>query len=416
MNKYFTSSLILDNHPLLIQEKNIRRLYYSVLEKFVTEQNDSDYIKIRLEQLKSKLSDDSECSKDNVLFVPSKKNLILCLICDTALILLDDKILKKAVGAIKNYAGSNKYPEISLLFSVLMSDKVIPSAFSFLESLINQYRINRKFSVQKTEKYIFTANISSGKSTLINAVAGRKITATAQETCTGNLSYLYNKPYDDGKIHIYKDSLNFNASPETLKNTDRNKVSHTAAYFNIPDVLCRKICLTDTPGVNSVVSEQHGKITKNILKSDDYSKIIYVMNAEKLCTEDEYRYLKWIAKNIPVSKIIFVINKLDNFNDEDNIDKSVADVKKWLSELGFKKPVVCPVSARFALLTKLKIYNNAEMTAFEKRLLGNYIDKFRFPMYDLSRFYNMNQNAYDNSDLMKSGICGLENILFGGNK
>ena len=43
------------------------------------------------------------------------------------------------------------------------------------------------------------ATMSSGKSTLINALIGKPLARTSQEVCTGNLNYLYNKPFEDAK-------------------------------------------------------------------------------------------------------------------------------------------------------------------------------------------------------------------------
>ena len=64
-------------------------------------------------------------------------------------------------------------------------------------------------------------------------------------------------------------------------------------------MLCSKrVCLIDTPGVNSAINRNHGRITKKALTNEKFDKVIYVLNANKLGTEEEMAYLKWFVNNV----------------------------------------------------------------------------------------------------------------------
>ena len=59
--------------------------------------------------------------------------------------------------------------------------------------MIKQDRLKKTFVSQKERRVIVTANMSAGKSTLINALIGKPLARTSQEVCTGNVCYLFNK-------------------------------------------------------------------------------------------------------------------------------------------------------------------------------------------------------------------------------
>ena len=91
-------------------------------------------------------------------------------------------------------------------------------------------------------------------------------------------------------------------------------------------------------------------------------------------------------------EIIIVLNKLDNFNiDEDNIKESIDKVYKDLQRYGLNNSKVCPISAYAGLLAKRKIAGE-ELSKIESRKLENYIYQFEEPEYDLSIFYEDDVN------------------------
>ncbi len=273
-----------------------------------------------------------------------------------------------------------------------------------------------------TEKQFFhilvTATMSAGKSTLINTLIGKNIARTAQSVCTGNLCYIYNQSVDDGKVIFYSENqLNLDADNQVLQSFDWiNPVSITCYFRN---VYCsqQRVCLIDTPGVNAAINPIHGEITRNAILNQTYQLLIHVLNANKLGSDSEISYLIWMKEHLPQNrKIIFVLNKLDDFKlSEDNIPESIASVKKELCQIGFLNPIVCPVSAYFGFLLKKKLYQ--EQLKHTQQIDFDYLtDKFRNPEYDLSRFYSEKADLSDkNPDEIlycRCGMAALEKIIF----
>ena len=75
---------------------------------------------------------------------------------------------------------------------------------------------NRAFSAKPLRTVLITAGMSSGKSTLINALIGKKISRTQNDACTAKIHYIYNKPYEDGFSGEWESVLDMNANEETL--------------------------------------------------------------------------------------------------------------------------------------------------------------------------------------------------------
>lgn len=57
--------------------------------------------------------------------------------------------------------------------------------------------MNRKFITNEPIKVIITANMSAGKSTLLNALVGKKVNKTQNDACTAKIHKIVNKPFED---------------------------------------------------------------------------------------------------------------------------------------------------------------------------------------------------------------------------
>ena len=272
-------------------------------------------------------------------------------------------------------------------------------------------------SFSNETRIIVTANMSAGKSTLINALVGKKVVRTSQKVCTGNIGYIYSKPFEDNCISMKSASyVNLNADSEDLAHYDLNESICIASYFRSLIKTNKRICIIDTPGVNCVINKNHGEMTRYVLCNENYDKLLYVFNAGKLDTDDEISHLSWVAENIPSELIIFVVNKLDEYNTyEDDIEENLNSVRRCLEKFGFKNPVICPISAYFGLLIKKKMFDS-EMSSEEWRDYRYLAEQFEDSEYDLSKCYPLSEMVYDKNAILlqKCGIYGLEEILFGG--
>ena len=287
--------------------------------------------------------------------------------------------------------------------------------FNGLKDYIKLWKENNNFNNQKEKKVLITATMSAGKSTLINALIGKKISKVTNEACTEKLHYIYNKPYEDGNIYEFDNELSLNATQETLLENDKNNTQDkilVSSYFRNFDK--NKVCFIDTPGINSSLRSNDKSITEKKIKEKDYDVLLYVLNAENISSTDNFNYLNYIFRNKKDNKIIFVINKLDSFRKgEDSIEDTIMNVNKELKKIGFKEPIVCPISAHAGFLAKQKIFDeihNEDMLEDVDELAR----KFKKEYWDLSKYYNckisdekIENNKYEML-LKNSGIKLLE--------
>lgn len=427
----FVESLVLDTHPIQYTKAKFKMQYYFSL-KYLIEQCDvnDEYTSARLKQYRIAFLGDADlpnitekdCKNITYSIVNSRTKLWrkknhYWLLCDIALILFDEDKIKKMVFCLNKYLNKRQTMEIEILKAFLFNNEEIPKKIFFTKGLVEQFRANVKFATKPQKRYVVTANVSAGKSTLINAIIGKSLIKTSQEICTGNLCYIYNKPFEDDFVHLSASHLNLNASSSDFSNVEKSAVSSIASYFRIVNLMSR-ICIIDTPGVNSVIDINHKKITRQVLKEENYNKLIYVLNANKLGTDEEKEQLQWVAENVAKEKVIFVLNKIDYFKTiDDSIEESINGVKNDLYLLGYKEPIICPFSAYFAYLIKLK-ENGEVMSEDEIDSFNLYFKKFSKAEYDLSIYYREVESDINESELFqirkKCGLYGLEQVLFGG--
>lgn len=427
----FIESLTLDTHPMQRTKSKLKMQYYVSLEQLIghCEIND-EYTRARLKQYRTVLVGNAdlpeltekECKNItysilNSRIRPWRKKYRYWLLCDIALILFDEARIKRTVVCFNEYLNKRQAMEIESLQVLLFNDEEIPRTILFTKSLVEQFRTNRNFAAKPEKRYIVTANVSAGKSTLINAIIGKPLTRTSQEICTGNLCYIYNKPFEDDVVHLSASPLNLNASYSDLANAERSVVSSIASHFRMTHSTNR-VCIIDTPGVNSAINRNHKKITRKVLKEEPYNKLIYVLNANKLGTDEEKEHLQWVSENVAKEKVVFVLNKLDDFKSiDDSIEESINGVKNDLHVLGYEEPIICPLSSYYAYLIKLK-ENGEQMSEDEMDAYNLYFKKFSKDEYDLSIYSREVKISTDESELVqmrkKCGLYGLEQVLFGG--
>lgn len=340
------------------------------------------------------------------------------LVCDVALILLDEPLVLRATELIKECLSAKQQVDVERVYSLLQSKQEVEEKYRPILPLLNQYRANKDFFHKEERRIIVTANMSAGKSTLINALVGKSIARTSQEVCTGNVCYLFNKAYEDNHIHLSTQGLNLNATAGDLHAYDWNGKISIASYFTgiMSDI--PRLCIIDTPGVDAALHKDHSKRARNALLNDDYDTIIYVVSPTRLGTDAEKKHLQWVAQNLQKEKIIFVLNKLDNYHDfSDSIEESICGFKEDLLKIGFEKPVICPLSAYFAYLLKLKM-TGQPLSEDEEDEYVLYSKKFKKSSYDLSNYYEgvrcLNTDSEEIALSKRVGLYGLEKIIYGG--
>ena len=412
-------SNICRNHPVLKENDEFKIKYINVLEFFYNkyctnddfaEQKLNIYKKFILEECLSKYVYKADkidkYIKDSIFLKINKKNgkwrifsyrFILAIDCLFICAFDNEDLGKTIITNLKlmsnDFLGFFINKKYDALYLMLYKEKNLIPNFYDIDFLLSKWWINKSQLSKPIKKIVVTANMSAGKSTLINTLIGKKLLQTKNEACTSREYKVINKSFEDGLISAFDKTLNLNVSLDELKNDEKNSLDkiYIGTYFNGLGNK-QRFCFVDTPGVNYSKNIKHEQLTKKIIEQKNYDKLVYVINSNYLGTNDDAQYLEYIAEKVKDKEIIVVLNKLDSFDiDEDDIKESIDKVYKDLQRYGLKNSKVCPTSAYAGLLAKRKIAGE-ELSRIESRKLENYIYQFEEPEYDLSVFYEDDVN------------------------
>lgn len=276
------------------------------------------------------------------------------------------------------------------------SNPKIPNA------LLSHRNCNINFGNKPLKKVLVVANVSAGKSTLINALTGYRLNKAKTTACTDRLSYLFNKPQPDG-ISVYTDNKTF-VRYEQIGDACGDNWQYAGLHFN-SFLSLSNICLIDAPGVNNSRNLQHGNLTMQAIEKGDYDVIIYVANCQYLGTTDEKKLVQFLIEK-GRKPIIYVLNQLDRFKpSEDSISETLNAFRNDLINLGDHYPIIIPTSAYVGLLEKLGYDNMDEEEKYEFELLKK---KFTKDFYDLNSYVGEPSHSL----LDKTGITALEVTIY----
>ncbi|MFB5089467.1 dynamin family protein [Psychrobacillus sp. PGGUH221] len=230
------------------------------------------------------------------------------------------------------------------------------------------------------------ATMSSGKSTLINAMLGRELMPSKNQACTAKISKIRNSAADNFSAIAYDtDGLEFksikNATVEDFKEFNNDSaISLIEIEGNIPSIRSGKmnLVLVDTPGPNNSSDSSHRLHTLSVIKNDDKPMVLYVLNGTQLETDDDLELLRTVAEAMAVGgkqskdRFIFAINKADEFDPEsgENLEDIIFKVKSYLEKIGIYNPNIYPISAQMAKVIR-KSQNGLPMTKKELSTLNS---------------------------------------------
>ena len=306
---------------------------------------------------------------------------------------IDSELRNKANQKLKDYSSTFSKNQQKECFHAFYEHS-LDNIKQLDAELVGLYDNNQNFNEKMLFTVLVVANVSAGKSTLINALTGKNIVKSGNLACTQRLCRLYNKPtkdlilYKKGRYHFVEE---FN---ETL-NTEVEEVT-----FSFSSLLnSERICFIDTPGVNNSQTEIHKEMTTKAIKDNGYDLLLYVLNAKYIGTTDEQTLLEYVHMHCR-KPIIFVLNQLDNYDEEsDEIVESLNDVKKDIENVGIKNPIIVPISAKAALAIKT---GNDTLSKYYAKLFDN-------PYYDMPHYFTTGFNS--KSLIEKTGINILEEII-----
>lgn len=275
------------------------------------------------------------------------------------------------VAAEKKIVNINSMKYIAVKSNEDIHEKIV-SIFTDLQDEAAPLDVFRDASITRAfaniNNSVFPINViatmSSGKSTLINAMLRRKLMPSKNEACTAIITEILDcdrnvfnaRAYsEDGTLLYTHPELTYELMNEL--NEDEN-VFRIISEGDIPfiDASETALKLIDTPGPNNSQNQSHKETTFKSINNDSNNLILYVLNGTQLSTNDDANLLNYVSTQIRKGgkqardRFLFVINKMDNFSpEEESIPAVINSVKRYLASYGIEDPQIFPVSAFTAL-------------------------------------------------------------------
>ena len=304
-----------------------------------------------------------------------------------------------------------------------LRDKLIVEAF--------QKAKDSKFEIN------VVATMSSGKSTLINALLGKQLMPAANEATTATIVKIVDTEQENFSAIAYDKSGNIvrkidDVTLEDMKELNGDiKVSTVELKGKIPFVssVGMKLVLVDTPGPNNSRDKSHEAMTYQMISDSDKSLVLYVMNGQQLGINDEKIFLDYVCQSMKEGgkqareRFIFAVNKMDAFKPKDEgvdcIERALNGVKGGLEERGIYNPNIFPVTACAALELRtdddepMALDNFRRSTRkYEAMHFDNYYEFSNLPETVRARISGFMDNANEDEIVeIHTGIVSIEQAV-----
>lgn len=275
------------------------------------------------------------------------------------------------IAAEKKIINIHSMKYISVKSNEDIHEKII-SIFSELQDEAAPLNIFRNASITKAfanvNNSVFPINViatmSSGKSTLINSLLRRKLMPSKNEACTAIITEILDCDHSIFNARVYNEAGELLYTHPELTYELMNELNDDENVFriisegDIPfiDASDTALKLIDTPGPNNSQNQSHKETTFKSINNDSNNLILYVLNGTQLSTNDDANLLNYVSTQIKKGgkqardRFLFVINKMDLFNpEEEDIPSVINSVKRYLASYGIDDPQIFPVSAYTAL-------------------------------------------------------------------
>ena len=286
------------------------------------------------------------------------------------------------------------------------------------------------------------ATMSSGKSTLLNAIMGENILPARNEATTAVITRIRHDPsVQNGFLarsaaseEELKEAEFVPASQELLNSWNDEPGQHM--FIELEGCLpmfrdfknALTLVFTDTPGPNSSTNAQHEECTMRLLEGQEQAMILYVLNGQQLGISDDARLLDNVRRLMESGgrqghdRFLFVLNQMDAIDPDngESISRTVENAVNYLAGHDIRHPVYVCASGVVARTLRCP-----HATRKERRLMDDFCEETEErDALHLERFTNASlwvrrevegqmERAEHDTDraLVHSGIPTIEAII-----
>lgn len=286
-----------------------------------------------------------------------------------------------------------------------------------IKASIHDFQVLQDNLVNNRFELVVIGEFSTGKSTFINAIVGKKVLPSKAQPTTATVNYIVHAsqhPEQKEEAVIYfengsQKSVPFSELEDYVSEMSKKiKVVEEIKYVNIyidSPYLEDGVIIVDTPGMESL-HVKHDEITKKQIRRSNAS--IFLFDINRAGSRTEFEFISDVYGSI--DRIFFVANRSDEVNlEEQTIAEVVESIEGKLQDNPYHKvskdhAKVYPVSALKALNSRIpgnsqedgqraEWLRASEIVSFENRL-WDYLTKgekvnelLTNPLNRIERFY-----------------------------
>ncbi|HHU74147.1 MAG TPA: hypothetical protein GXZ28_05905 [Clostridiales bacterium] len=231
-------------------------------------------------------------------------------------------------------------------------------------------------------RIVVVAPMSSGKSTLINAIIGRELLPAVNQATTAVITEIKdNDKFEDFLVNAEDkygnpvarnvkatksliSELNYKKDPDDPEGKDAliRLIQLEGPIPNLPSDILNTV-FVDTPGGNNSQNLEHEELMDQAINDENKSLILYVFNGAQLGTNDSNIILQKIANSMRNSsngkqsrdRFLFVANRMDEFDVSEEPYEEVIEntILPQLASNGITEPNLFLASAQTAKLIRM---------------------------------------------------------------
>lgn len=278
-------------------------------------------------------------------------------------------------------------------------------------------------AVNSDFRIVIVAPMSSGKSTLINAIIGRDLLPAVNQATTAVITEIKdNDQYEEFLVNaddkygntVAKNKkatkklisdLNYKKDPKDPEGKEAfiHLIQLEGPIPNLPSDELNTV-FVDTPGGNNAQNSEHEEMMDEAINDENKSLILYVFNGAQLGTNDSSIILKKIANAMQNStngkqsrdRFLFVANRMDDYDISEEPYEEVIEntILPQLAKNGITEPNLFLASAQTAKLIRMTV-NGDELSEKEEEDLGTLVTRFNRPTRMLSKYASLNSSDRD---------------------